>query len=71
MKNHEIMTLNLERLSVIDLKMAINYIIFDFEDEIRDENTTEERKKIAQSAIDHRWKPLLDKIAKQFEEQDN
>ena len=71
MKNHEIMTLNLERISIIDLKMAIHHIIFDFEDEIRDESTTEERKKIAQSAIDNRWKPLLDKIDKQFEEQDN
>lgn len=70
MMNHEIMTLKLERIKVLDVKMAIQEIIFDFENEIRNENTSEERKKIAQSSIDHRWKPLLETIKKQFEEQD-
>lgn len=64
------MTLNLERIKVIDIRMAIQNIIFGFEDEIRNPNTSEERKKIAQSSIDNRWKPLLTTIEKQFDEQD-
>ena len=70
MKNHEIMTLKLERIKVIDIKMAINSIISDFEQEIRDPETTEDRKKIARSSIENRWKLVLEEIEKQFEEQD-
>ena len=64
------MTINISRLKVLDLELAIQEIIFDFENDIRSKNTSEERKKIAQSSIDHRWKPLLETIKKQFEEQD-
>ena len=70
MKNHEIMTLKLKRTKVIDLKMAINSIISDFEQEIRDPETTEDRKKIARSSIDNRWKLVLEEVEKQFKEQD-
>lgn len=70
MKNHEIMTLKLERIKVIDIKMAINSIISDFEQEIRDPETTNDRKKIARSSIENRWKLVLEEIEKQFEEQD-
>lgn len=70
MRNEEIMTINISRLKVIDVEMAIQNIIFDFEDDIRNENTSEDRKRIAQSSIDNRWKPLLEEIKKQFEEQD-
>ena len=70
MRNDEIMTLKLERIKVIDLEMAINSIISDFEAEINAPETTEDRKKIAKSAIERRWKPLLKTIQDQFEEQD-
>ena len=70
MRNEEIMTINISRLKVIDVEMAIQNIIFDFEDDIRNENTSEDRKRSAQSSIDNRWKPLLEEIKKQFEEQD-
>lgn len=70
MKNDEIMTLNLKRINVIDLKMAIMSIIFDFEREIRDPETSNDRKKIAKSAIDRRWQPLLEAVKDQFEDQD-
>ena len=70
MLNHEIMKLHLKRLNVLDLHTAILKIIFDFENEIKSNETSEERKKIAQSSIDNRWKPLLETIEKQFEEQD-
>ena len=70
MRNDEIMTLKLERIKVIDLEMAINSIIFDFEAEIHAPKTSDDRRKIAKSAIDHRWKPLLKTIQDQFEDQD-
>ena len=70
MRNDEIMTLKLERIKVIDLEMAINSIISDFEAEINTPETSDDRKKIAKSAIDRRWKPLLKTIQDQFEEQD-
>ena len=70
MNNGEIMTLDLERTKVIDVKMAILSVIFEFENEIRSNETSEDRKRIAQSSIDNRWKPLLETIKKQFEEQD-
>lgn len=70
MTNEDTMKIEVSRLSVIDIEMLIQRLIFDFQCEIRDENTSEEDKRIAQSAIDHRWQPLLDEITKQFEEQD-
>ena len=70
MRNDEIMTLKLERIKVIDLEMAINSIISDFEAEINAPETTEDRKKIARLSIEKRWKPLLKTIQDQFEEQD-
>ena len=70
MRNDEIMTLKLERIKVIDLEMAINSIIFDFEAEIHAPKTSDDRRKIAKRAIDHRWKPLLKTIQDQFEDQD-
>lgn len=70
MENGEMMTINISRLKVLDVELAIQEIIFDFENDIRSKNTSEERKKIAQSSIDRKWKPLLEEIRKQFEEQD-
>lgn len=70
MTNNETMTLTLERIKILDIKMAIQTIIFDFEKEIKNEETSDERKRIAQKSIDHRWKPLLEAVKKQFEEQD-
>ena len=70
MRNDEIMTLKLERIKVIDLEMAINSIISDFEAEINTTETSNDRRKIAKSAIDRRWKPLLKTIQDQFNEQD-
>lgn len=70
MKNHEIMTLKLERIKVIDLVMSINSIISDFEEEINAPETSEDRKKIAKSSIDNRWKLVLEEVEKQFKEQD-
>ena len=70
MRNDEIMTLKLERIHVNDIEMAINTVIWGFEEEIRNPETTEFRKKVARSSIENRWKPLLEEVKKQFKEQD-
>ena len=70
MTNEGIMKIELPRIKVLDVEMAIQSLIFDFENEIKDESMNETRKEIAQNAINHRWQPLLDEIKRQFEEQD-
>lgn len=70
MMNNEMMTLNLERIKVIDLTIAIQNVIFDLENDIRSDKTSGDRKRIAQASIDNKWRPLLENINNQFEEQD-
>lgn len=70
MKNNEIMTLKLEKIKVNDIELALSSIIFDIERKIRDPETTEDRKQIAKSAIEKRWRPVLEEVRKQFKEQD-
>ena len=70
MKNTDMMTIKIQRTNVLDCIMAVNHVIWDFREEIADESTTEERKKIAQSSIDRRWMPVLEALQKQFDEQD-
>ena len=70
MRNNEIMTLNLEKIKVNDIEMAIMSIIFNLEREINNPKTTDDRKEIAKSSIERRWKPLLEEVRKQFKEQD-
>ena len=70
MKNTDMMTIKIQRTNVLDCIMAVNHVIWDFREEIADESTTEERKKIAQSSIDHRWMPVLEELKRQFDEQD-
>lgn len=70
MRNNEIMTLKLEKIKVNDIEMAIMSIIFNLEREINNPKTTDDRKEIAKSSIERRWKPLLEEVRKQFKEQD-
>ena len=70
MKNTDMMTIKIQRTNVLDCIMAVNHLIWDFREEIADESTTEERKKIAQSSIDRRWMPVLEELKRQFDEQD-
>ena len=69
MRNNEIMTLKLEKIKVNDIELAISAIIFDLERKIRDPETTENRKQIAKSAIEKRWRPVLEEVRKQLQEQ--
>ena len=70
MKNTDMMTIKIQRTNVLDCMMAVNHVIWDFREEIADESTPEEWKKIAQSSIDRRWMPVLEELKRQFYEQD-
>lgn len=69
MKNTDAMTLNLSRLEVCDVRMAITAVMISFMDEIGDPTTTPERRKIAIRSL-KKWENLKVKIVKQFNEQD-
>ena len=63
-------TVKMKRINVLDLMMAVNHVIFAFEDEIKDPNTTKERRKVCEDSIKYRWQPVKDELNKQFAEQD-
>ena len=70
MTNEMMMTLKLNRLETCDILMAITLNIINMEAEMKDEETSEERKRNIKNAIDRRWKPLHDMIEKQLNEFD-
>ena len=70
MLNSEARIVYLDRLHVCDVLMAITHIRIDFMNEIRDENITEERRKIAENSL-KKWESLHEKIKKQLDLQDS
>ena len=66
MANSEMMNLNLTRGNVCDVLRAITSVKIDFMREIRDENTTEDRRKIAESSL-AMWDKLHGEIKCQLE----
>ena len=70
MANDELMTLKLKRTNILDIKLAINLVILDFQAEIRNSETWESRKDRVRKSIENRWFPLLENIKEQFEKQD-
>ena len=69
MMNYEMMKLELRRIDVCDVSMAITCIICDMETELNDINTTDDRKEILQGSI-RKWQKLKDEVKRQFEAQD-
>lgn len=69
MRNSEIMSLNLTRLDMCDLMIATSNIYFDMGMEMRDENTTETRRKILVESM-KKWMRLHDEIRRQINEFD-
>lgn len=67
--NEEMRTLTLNRLDVCRIGTALTHIIIDFMEEIRDPNTSEDRKKIAESSLEM-WKSIREEVFKQLHEQD-
>jgi hypothetical protein len=71
MKNDDIMTLNLRRLNVCDLQLALTGLIGDMKREMNsDPECPEYRKTVVLPASIKKWKKLKAEISKQFEEQD-
>lgn len=69
MMNSEMMNLNLTRGNVCDVLRAITSVKMDFMREIRDENTTEDRRKIAESSL-VMWQSLYSEIKNQLNKYD-
>ena len=70
MTNEMMMTLKMNRLETCDVLKAITSIMIDMKMEMDNEATSEDRRRILQTSIDHRWKPLHDMIEKQLDEFD-
>ena len=69
MANNEMMTLELSRHDMCDIKRALTAIIVDFHREISNQETTEDRRKTAESSLEM-WKRLKARVDTQFAEQD-
>lgn len=61
--------LNLTRRNVCDVLRAITSVRIDFMNEIRDENTTADRKRIAESSL-AMWENLYSEIKNQLSKYD-
>ena len=64
------MILTLKRTNILDIKLAIQLVILDFQAAIKNPEAREERKETARRSIENRWLPLLENIKEQFEKQD-
>jgi len=71
MTNEDMMTLNLKRLNVLDVSLAITCLIQDMKREMNnDPECPEYRKTVVLPASIKKWEKLKAEISKQFEEQD-
>lgn|GEM_PF-4027760 len=71
MKNDNIMTLELRRLNVCDLQIALTGLIWDMKREMNnDPECSEYRKTVVLPASIKKWEKLKAEISKQFDEQD-
>lgn len=69
MANNEMMTLELSRYDMCNIKRALTTIIFEFKDEISNQEITEDSRQVAKSSMEM-WKMLKTKVDTQFAEQD-
>ena len=63
------MTLELTRIEVIRIRLALTHVVDDFEREISDPHTSEYEKEVSQSSL-KMWESLRGKIVEQFDDQD-
>lgn len=69
MRNGKIMSLKLTRIEMCDLMIATSSVYFGMDMEMRDEKTTESRKKILRESM-KKWERLHDEIRRQINEFD-
>lgn len=70
MSNMKMRTLELTRADICKIMTAITAVKCDFMKELRSEDISEDRRKIAESSLDM-WKELHEKVKSQLEEQDS
>jgi hypothetical protein len=70
MTNGDIMTLNLKRINVCDLRLALTGLIHEMQREMKDETTSEYRRTEVLPASINKWEKLREEIIRQFDEQD-
>lgn len=69
MANSEMMTLKLSRYDMCNIKRALTTIIFEFKDEVSNQEITEDRRQVAKSSMEM-WRSLKTKVDTQFAKQD-
>lgn len=69
MMNHEMMTLNLKRIDMCDIRLALTTIIFDMKSELEDPSTSATRKEVLKGSL-QKWEVLKAEVMRQFNEQD-
>ena len=67
--NHEIMNLNLKRIDMCDIRLALTTVILDMWSELEDPSTSEIRKEILKVFV-QKWEKLKAEVIRQFNEQD-
>lgn len=68
--NGTVLNVQMRRIDLLDAILAIDSVIADFVREIANPETTQTRRDICRSAINHRWEPLREKLAQQLDTTD-
>lgn len=69
MMNYEMMNLNLKRIDVCDIRLALTTVILDMKREMEDPSTSLVRKEILKGSV-QKWETLKAEVMRQFDEQD-
>lgn len=69
MMNLEMMNLNLKRIDVCDIRLALSAVIIDLKHEMDDPSTSATRKEILKGSV-QKWENLKAEVIRQFNEQD-
>lgn len=69
MLNNEMMDLNLKRIDVCDIRLALTSVILDMKSELEDPSTSLVRKEILRGSV-QKWEQLKAEVIRQFNEQD-
>ena len=68
--NQGMVDVKLRRIELLDAIVAAFSVISGLSAEIKNPETTQTRRDICRSAIDHHWKPLMDKLQQQLDDYD-
>ena len=69
MLNQDMRAVTMSRSDMIRVGQALTHLVIEFRDEVRDPNTTEERRKAAQCSLGM-WERIRAEFDRQMDEQD-